>query len=319
MNKTTVFDNDSIWIFEQIYQPLYTVSKDGKGTVPYLATGYTESANKLTYTFKLRSGVKFSNGKPMTSADVKFSIEQDLKAAQGWAYIDTAIKSVDDPTPSTVVINLKFPWAPLIADLSLFANAIIPNNYARRVGNRVLRAPDRDRPVQVGLLAQGPGAQAGQEPVLLAEGPALPEQRDLDRRAQRQHPRAPAQGRPGAHRRVPGLVDGLDPQVHDRREHGPVQLDPDQLPVLQRERSSRSRTCTCGGPSRWRSTGTRWSRPCCSATASRPTRCSRRRCRTTTRSTPGLQYDLTQAKKEMAAVQRPEWLHHDDPDPVRQL
>jgi peptide/nickel transport system substrate-binding protein len=129
MNNTTVFDNDSIWIFEQIFQPLYTVSKDGKSTVPNLATGYTMSADKKTYTFTLRSGVKFSNGKPMTSADVKFSIEQNIKATKGWGYIDTAIKSVDDPTPSTVVINLKFPWAPLIADLSLFANDVVPNNY----------------------------------------------------------------------------------------------------------------------------------------------------------------------------------------------
>jgi peptide/nickel transport system substrate-binding protein len=129
MNNTTVFDNNSIWIFEQIFQPLYTVSKDGKSTTPYLATGYTMSADKKTYTFTLRPGVKFSNGKPMTSADVKFSIEQNIKATKGWAYIDTAIKSIDTPSPGTVVINLKFAWAPLLADLSLFANGVVPNNY----------------------------------------------------------------------------------------------------------------------------------------------------------------------------------------------
>jgi peptide/nickel transport system substrate-binding protein len=141
MNPTTVFDNASIWIFEQIYQTLYTVSKDGKGTVPYLATGYTMSPDKKTYTFTLRSGVKFSNGKPLTSADVKFSIEQNLKATKGWAYIDTAIKSVAAPTPSTVVLTLKFPWAPLIADLSLFANSIIPNNYAGETADQFYQHP----------------------------------------------------------------------------------------------------------------------------------------------------------------------------------
>jgi peptide/nickel transport system substrate-binding protein len=129
MNNTTVFDNDSIWIFEQIFQPLYTVTDNGKGTIPWLATGYTMSSDKKTYTFTLRKGVEFSNGKPMTSADVKFSIDQNRKAAKGWGYIDTAIKSVSAPTPETVVIKLKFPWAPLIADLSLFANGIVPNNY----------------------------------------------------------------------------------------------------------------------------------------------------------------------------------------------
>jgi len=129
MNATTVFDNNSIWIFEQIFQPLYTVTNDGKGVKPWLATSYTKSADGKTYTFKLRPGVKFSTGKPMTSADVKFSIDQNRKATAGWAYLDSAISSVDDPSPDTVVIHLKFPWAPLLADLSIFANGIVPNNY----------------------------------------------------------------------------------------------------------------------------------------------------------------------------------------------
>jgi peptide/nickel transport system substrate-binding protein len=66
----------------------------------------------------------------MTSADVKFSIDQNSKATKGWAFLNTAIKSVDAPSPDTVVIHLKFPWAPLLADLSIFANGIVPNNYA---------------------------------------------------------------------------------------------------------------------------------------------------------------------------------------------
>jgi peptide/nickel transport system substrate-binding protein len=129
MNNTTVFDNESIWVFEQIFQPLYTVTPDGKGVMPWLATGYKLSPDKLTYTFTLRTGVKFSTGKPMTSADVKFSLDQARAASKGWGYIDSAIKSVTAATPSTVVVNLKYPWAPLLADLSLFSNAIVPANY----------------------------------------------------------------------------------------------------------------------------------------------------------------------------------------------
>jgi peptide/nickel transport system substrate-binding protein len=129
MNNTTVFDNESIWVFEQMFQPLYTVDSNGKGVHPWLATGYKMSANKLDYTFTLRQGVKFSNGKPMTSADVKFSIDKSAAAAQGWGYIDSAIKDVLAPSPYTVVIQLKHPWAPLLADLSLFSNDIVPANY----------------------------------------------------------------------------------------------------------------------------------------------------------------------------------------------
>ena len=165
MDESTVFDNNSIWILEQITQPLYTVTANGKGVMPWLATGYTESTDGKTYTLTLRSGVKFSNGQPMTSADVKFSLEQTMAASAGWGYIDAAIESVDDPTPSTVVLHLKYPWAPLLADLSLFANGIVPEQLRRQDRGAVLRGTDRHRPVQVGLLAQGPGAQAGEEHV----------------------------------------------------------------------------------------------------------------------------------------------------------
>src|SRR5690349_15569958 len=140
MNNTTVFDNESIWIFEQIFQTLYTVTPNGKGVQPELATSYKVSADKKTYTFTLRSGVKFSTGQPMTSADVKFSIDQASAAAKGWGYINTAIKSVEAPTPSTVVVNLKYPWAPLLADLSLFSNGIVPANYGGKTETQFYNA-----------------------------------------------------------------------------------------------------------------------------------------------------------------------------------
>src|ERR1700759_4948575 len=102
MNNTTVFDNESIWVFEQIFQTLYTVTPNGKGVTPELATSYKVSADKKTYTFTLRKGVKFSNGTPMTAADVVFSIDQAKAASQGWGYIDTAIKSVSAPDAGKV-------------------------------------------------------------------------------------------------------------------------------------------------------------------------------------------------------------------------
>ena len=130
MNKTTTFDNSSIFVMEQIMEPLFTVSNDGKTVKPWLATGYTVSADKKSYTIKLRSGVKFSDGKPMTAADVKFSIDQDTATgSDGWGYINAAIKQVTAVDASTVKIDLKYAWAPFIADLSLFSNGIIPNNY----------------------------------------------------------------------------------------------------------------------------------------------------------------------------------------------
>jgi peptide/nickel transport system substrate-binding protein len=129
-DKTNVFQNESIWLTQQINESLYTVANDGKTLKPWLATSYKVSKNGKKYTLKLRRGVRFSNGKPMTSADVKFSIDDATAQDKGWGYLNVAIKNVKAPNPSTVVFNLKYPWAPFLADIALFANGIIPKNFA---------------------------------------------------------------------------------------------------------------------------------------------------------------------------------------------
>jgi peptide/nickel transport system substrate-binding protein len=128
-DKTNVFQNESIWIAEQIMEPLYLAGNDGKTLRPWLAKSYTVSKDGKTYTFKLRPGVKFSNGKAMTSADVKFSIDDARVQKKGWGYLDAAIKNITTPNPSTVVFHLKHRWAPFLADIGLFANGIIPKNF----------------------------------------------------------------------------------------------------------------------------------------------------------------------------------------------
>jgi peptide/nickel transport system substrate-binding protein len=150
MDKETVFDNESIWIFEQMFQMLYTVAPSGKGVVPQLATSYTLSPNKLKYTFNLRQGVEFSNGKPMTSADVVFSIDRTRAAAQGWGYIDAAIKSVTAAGPYKVIITTKYPWAPLLADIALFANGVVPNNYGGETATAFYQHPIGTGPFEWG-------------------------------------------------------------------------------------------------------------------------------------------------------------------------
>jgi peptide/nickel transport system substrate-binding protein len=129
-DKTNVFQNESIWITEQINETLYTTASNGKTLIPWLATGYTMSKDGKTYTFTLRKGVKFSNGQPMTSADVKFSIDDARAQSKGWGYLDAAIKSISVAGPDKVVFHLKYKWAPFVADIGLFANGIIPKNFA---------------------------------------------------------------------------------------------------------------------------------------------------------------------------------------------
>jgi peptide/nickel transport system substrate-binding protein len=128
-DKTNVFQNESIWLAEQINETLVSAANDGKTLRPWLATKWSVSKDGKTYTFKLRPGVKFSNGAAMTSADVKFSIDDARAQSKGWGYLDAAIKSITTPNPSTVVFHLKYQWAPFLADIGLFANGIVPKNF----------------------------------------------------------------------------------------------------------------------------------------------------------------------------------------------
>jgi peptide/nickel transport system substrate-binding protein len=129
-DKTNVFQNESLWLIQQINESLYTSTPDGKNVRPWLATGYAVSNGGKRYTFKLRQGVRFSNGQPMTAADVKFSIDDARAQSKGWGFLDAAIKNVQVKNPQSVVINLKYRWAPFLADVALFANGIIPKNFA---------------------------------------------------------------------------------------------------------------------------------------------------------------------------------------------
>ncbi len=141
MDKTTVQDNESIWIEEQISEMLYEVTPDGRSVKPWLATSYNVSPDQLTWTFHLRPNVKFSNGQAMTSADVKFSIDEARTVTGGWQYLDAAIKDIAAPDPATVVITTSYPWAPLLADIALFANGIVPKDYGGMTKDQFYQHP----------------------------------------------------------------------------------------------------------------------------------------------------------------------------------
>lgn len=149
LDPTVVADNESIWAQEQVYQMLYTVSRNGQSVIPQLATSYSISSNKLTWTFHLRRGVKFSNGKPVTAKDVKFSIDRARNSTKGFGYIDAAIKSISAPNASTVVIRTKYRWAPLLADMSLFVNGVIPANFGGMKPSKFFQHPIGTGPFKV--------------------------------------------------------------------------------------------------------------------------------------------------------------------------
>jgi peptide/nickel transport system substrate-binding protein len=141
MDKTMVFSNASLWVYQQMYETLVAMTDDGQGVKPWLAQSYQMSPDNLSCTLKLRPGVKFHNGQPVTSADVKFSIDESSKTQGGWEFINSAIKEVTTPDDLTVVVTTKYPWAPLLADLSCPNNGIVPKNYGGKTAADFYAAP----------------------------------------------------------------------------------------------------------------------------------------------------------------------------------
>jgi peptide/nickel transport system substrate-binding protein len=109
-----------------ILEGLTKINADGKVT-PLLAESWTISPDLKTYTFKLRQGVKFQNGDPLTSADVKFSFERAAaeKSTNKQKVFFNTFK-VDAPDPATAVLTLNDPNPDFLFILG-FNTAVIVN------------------------------------------------------------------------------------------------------------------------------------------------------------------------------------------------
>jgi peptide/nickel transport system substrate-binding protein len=140
--------NESIWIDQNLYSRLVQPNPTGTKIVPDLATKWEISPDQLTYTFHLR-GAKFSDGTPVTAQDAVWSIERARKLSGGWGFLITAVKSVTAPDPSTVVVTLSQPHAPLLADLAMYAFSVLPQQEVEAQGNGFFTHPVGSGPFSV--------------------------------------------------------------------------------------------------------------------------------------------------------------------------
>ena len=112
------------------------VKKDEKfDYVPELASKIDRSEDGLTFTFTLRDGVTFHDGRPFTSADAKYTLDTVLAStfAKAASFFEGSganrkafVNSVEAPDAHTLVIRLNSPWTGLLANL--VAIAIIPKD-----------------------------------------------------------------------------------------------------------------------------------------------------------------------------------------------
>ncbi len=110
-----------------------------------LADSVTEAPDKMSYTFKLRQGVTFHNGKPMTSADVVASFNRYSKVGLDKPILE-AVGSWDAPDPQTFVIHMKQAQPTFLEKLSAFSVPIVimPAEF------------EQDPPMQLHIVGTGP-------------------------------------------------------------------------------------------------------------------------------------------------------------------
>ncbi|HSF06669.1 MAG TPA: ABC transporter substrate-binding protein [Methylomirabilota bacterium] len=102
---------------------------------PSLAESWKESPDGLTYEFKLRAGLKFHNGDPLTAEDVKFSFER-YKGA-GAVILKARVREVEVVNPLVVRFQLKQPWPDFMTFYGTTATAagiVVPKKYLTQVG-----------------------------------------------------------------------------------------------------------------------------------------------------------------------------------------
>lgn len=115
---------------------------------PYLATEWDISADGLTYTFKLRDGVKWHDGTPFTAGDVAFSI-LTLKEIHPRRRITFAnVTGIDTPDDLTVIIHLSKPAPYLLGALSSQGTPIIAKHLYE--GTDVAGNPHNVAPIGTG-------------------------------------------------------------------------------------------------------------------------------------------------------------------------
>ncbi len=133
---------------------------DNFNVTPLLAEKWTFSPDLKTLTFTLRQGVKFQDGEPFSSKDVKFSFERAAgkDSTNKEKAFFASIQSIDASDPATITLTFKDPSFQALYHLGLNTAVIVDEKSAATDAT----SSGRHRPLQVRLLEQGRLGDAGE-------------------------------------------------------------------------------------------------------------------------------------------------------------
>lgn len=117
-------------ILFNVYEGLLKPDSQGNN-IPAVAESYSVSEDLMTYTFKLRDGIKFHNGKNVTADDVKYSIDKFAGISDGSEPLVSAFSVIEEVNiidDKTVDVVLNTPDTDLPTYLAMVSAAIIPKD-----------------------------------------------------------------------------------------------------------------------------------------------------------------------------------------------
>jgi peptide/nickel transport system substrate-binding protein len=134
------YDNGSFAVMNQVYPFLMNTPYGSPDVQPDIATS-ASFTSPTEYTVKLKPGLKWANGHDLTSSDVKFTFDRDVKIADpnGPSSLLGNLDSVSAPDPTTVVFKLKAandqtfaqvlssPAGPIVDEEVFAADAVTPD------------------------------------------------------------------------------------------------------------------------------------------------------------------------------------------------
>ena len=141
-NFNPLLDQDSsVWPTQGgIYEPMLIYNTMTGEIVPWLATAWEFSDDNTAITFTLRDGVKWSDGEPFTSKDVKFTFDyliehEALPGTEGIRGVLPFVESVEAPDEKTVVVTFNQVFTPALYDIG--EQMIVPEHIWKDVADPV--------------------------------------------------------------------------------------------------------------------------------------------------------------------------------------
>jgi peptide/nickel transport system substrate-binding protein len=150
LNPFIAQDEENFRIWALNWDLLINFSPDDLGPAPGFAKSWKVSPDKKTVTFKMIDGAKWSDGQPITSKDVKYSLEKLGSDSLIFTGYTSNVTSIETPDDQTVVIHTKQPDARIVGGLFVY---MIPEHVYSKTP---LKQLTKDYQPPLPLVGSGP-------------------------------------------------------------------------------------------------------------------------------------------------------------------